>query len=257
MTGVDDLVVDASVAYAIVTAAAVSADPAYQGLDAANVSVVNSDDEPADLLFKDGFESGGVGRWSSSQNPGGRLTVSAAAALDGTFGLAASVTDTSSLYVQDNTPAAEARYRARFLFDPNGFLAGPGTAAATVRLFTALQAVNTRTVTIVLRRRQGQYAVQAQTRLDSGTQVGTGFVNVTDAPHAVEFDWRKAAGPGTGDGSFQLWIDGALVATVGALDNDTTRVETARLGPQAIQAGAVGTLFFDRFESRETTPIGP
>ena len=31
----------------------------------------------------------------------------------------------------------------------------------------------------------------------------------------------------------------------------------ARLGPQNLQSGASGTLFFDRFESRRTTFIGP
>jgi hypothetical protein len=257
VTGVDDAVADGNVAYTIVTAPAVSADPLYTGADAANVSVTNNDDEPADLLFKDGFESGDLLRWSSSHNVGGRLAVTAAAVLDGSFGLSANVTDTNALYVQDDTPAAEPRYRARFLFDPNGFLPGPGTGSTTVRVFNAFQGTSTRIITIVLRRRQGQYAVQAQAVLDSGTVVSTAFANITDAPHAVEFDWRRASAAGANDGSLQLWIDGAAVATLGGLDNDTTRIDMARLGPQNLQSGASGTLFFDRFESRRTTPIGP
>jgi hypothetical protein len=44
------------------------------------VSATNNDDEAADLLFKDGFESGDLLRWSSSLNVGGRLAVTAAAA---------------------------------------------------------------------------------------------------------------------------------------------------------------------------------
>jgi hypothetical protein len=55
----------------------------------------------------------------------------------------------------------------------------------------------------------------------------------------------------------QLWIDGTVVATAGGLDNDTTRIDMARLGPQNLQSGASGTLLFDRFESRRTTFIGP
>ena len=43
VTGVFDLVTDGNVAYSIVLAAATSADPAYNGLDPADVSVVNLD----------------------------------------------------------------------------------------------------------------------------------------------------------------------------------------------------------------------
>ena len=257
VTGVDDLVADGNVAYTIVTAPAASADPLYTGADAANVAVTNNDDEAADLLFKDGFESGDLLRWSSSRNVGGRLAVTAAAALDGMFGLSANVTDTNALYVQDDTPAAEPRYRARFRIDPNGFLPGPGTGAVTVRVLNAFQGTGTRRITIVLRRRQGQYAVQAQVVLDSGTVVSTAFANVTDAPHTIEFDWRRATAAGANNGSLQLWIDGVAVATLGGLDNDTTRIDMARLGPQNLQSGAAGTLFFDRFESRRTSFIGP
>ena len=45
ITGVNDPDIDGDQPYAIVTGAAVSTDPAYSGLDAANVSVVNIDDE--------------------------------------------------------------------------------------------------------------------------------------------------------------------------------------------------------------------
>jgi len=257
VTGVDDLIADGNVAYTIATAPAVSGDPLYTGVDPADVAATNNDDEAADLLFKDGFDSGDLLRWSSSRNVGGRLAVAAAAALDGAFGLSANVTDTNALYVQDDTPAAETRYRSRFLLDPNGFLPGPGTGAVTVRVFNAFQGTSTRMITIVLRRRQGQYAVQAQAVLDNGTVVSTPFANVTDAPHAIEFDWRRATAAGTNDGSLQLWIDGGAAATLGGLDNDTTRIDMARLGPQNLQSGASGTLLFDRFESRRTTFIGP
>ena len=39
VTGVDDAIVDGNIAYAILTAAATSADAGYNGMDAANVSV--------------------------------------------------------------------------------------------------------------------------------------------------------------------------------------------------------------------------
>nr|MCU0756942.1 hypothetical protein [Xanthomonadales bacterium] len=45
VTGVDDLIVDGNVAYTIVTAAATSADPAYAGVNAADVGVTNTDND--------------------------------------------------------------------------------------------------------------------------------------------------------------------------------------------------------------------
>src|SRR5690606_8706927 len=43
ITGVDDTVADGAIAYTIITDPATSADPNYNGLDPANVSVVNND----------------------------------------------------------------------------------------------------------------------------------------------------------------------------------------------------------------------
>jgi hypothetical protein len=52
VTGVDDALADGNVGYAIVTAAATSSDPAYNGLNAADVAVVNQDNDapPAGTL---------------------------------------------------------------------------------------------------------------------------------------------------------------------------------------------------------------
>ncbi|HEU0031877.1 MAG TPA: Calx-beta domain-containing protein [Kofleriaceae bacterium] len=50
VTGVDDAVADGNQLYSIVTGAAVSADPGYDGLDADNVSVTNLDNDVAGIL---------------------------------------------------------------------------------------------------------------------------------------------------------------------------------------------------------------
>jgi len=77
----------------------------YSGRDAADVSVTNNDNESADPIFKDGFESGNV-RPGLQPNVGGRLAVTASAASTARSALR-NVTDTNALYVQDDTPAAE------------------------------------------------------------------------------------------------------------------------------------------------------
>src|SRR6185436_3105784 len=50
VTGADDHVVDGAIAYTILTGAAVSTDPVYAGMDAADVAVTNADDDVAGIV---------------------------------------------------------------------------------------------------------------------------------------------------------------------------------------------------------------
>ena len=58
VTGVDDSSLDGDVTYSILTASATSSDPDYDGLNAADVSVTNVDDDQPIVLFADSFENG-------------------------------------------------------------------------------------------------------------------------------------------------------------------------------------------------------
>ena len=78
-----------------------------------------------DAIFQDGFESGSSSAWTEVDGEGD-LNVTAAAALNGTFGLAARIDNTTVMYVLDNSPTNEARYRARFYFDPNAITMASG-----------------------------------------------------------------------------------------------------------------------------------
>lgn len=51
ITGVNDTAYDLDVAYSVILGAATSADPAYQGLDPADVAVTNTDDDPPPTKF--------------------------------------------------------------------------------------------------------------------------------------------------------------------------------------------------------------
>jgi hypothetical protein len=51
VTGVNDAIYDGNVAYTIITGAAASADPSYQGMNAADVSVTNNDNDPPPTKF--------------------------------------------------------------------------------------------------------------------------------------------------------------------------------------------------------------
>jgi RHS repeat-associated protein len=71
--------------------------------------------------------------------------------------------------------------------------------------------------------------------------------------------WVGAAtSSGTNDGYLTLWIDGTQQANLTGVDNDTWRVDRARLGAlSGMDAGTSGTYYFDAFESRRSNYIGP
>jgi hypothetical protein len=212
-----------------------------------------------DVLFRDGFETGDTSRWSATAADDGDLSVSAAAALKSTSaGLAAFVDDRHALYVEDDTPGDEDLYRARFYFDPHDFDPGEAQGRFRNRIFMMLGENPTRRLAvIVLRRQGGQYSVIGRARRDDGSRADTGFFPIAAGPHVVEVRWARATGPGGNDGIFELWLDGTLVASNTTLDNDLGAVDFVRLGALSIKAGASGTLYFDEFESRRETDIGP
>ena len=208
----------------------------------------------SELIFADGFDVGGLGAWSSSNTDGGDLAVSSAAALDFTVaGLQAQVDDTAGLFVQDDTPEDEARYRVRFHLDPNGFDPGEAENHRRTRVFIAFsESPMRRVAAVVLRRLGGAYAVLGRARLDDNSQADTGFFAISDAPLVIEFDLTPASGPGAEDGSFELRIDGLTQTVLTGLDNSLAGVDLARMGALSVKTGAAGTLYWDAFESWRT-----
>ena len=60
------------------------------------------------LPRRDGFEGGNLLAWTGAVTDTGHLTVSTTAALKGSYGLRAYINDNNAMYVQDDTPSAEA-----------------------------------------------------------------------------------------------------------------------------------------------------
>ena len=213
-----------------------------------------------DILFQDGFESGDLTRWSSASTDGGDVSVTGGAAMANTTqGMQVVVDDTTGVFVRDDSPSAEAQYRARFYFDTNGFDPGEAQSHLRTRLFIAFDNASQRQITIVLRRMQGQYSVMGRVRLNDGTRANTGFVPIPTGPNFVEFAWNRATRAGTADGDFLLIVndddEGAIRLT--GLDDGLGNVEFARLGAMSVKTGASGALLYDQFESRRSTRIGP
>jgi len=212
-----------------------------------------------DLIFKDGFESGTLTAWSATKTDDGHLGPSAFAALDfTTVGLQGLTDDTNSLFVEDDTPHDENHYRARFYFDPNDFDPGQSQGHLRTRIFIAFEELPTRRLAAVVLKRQGTaYSLMGRCRLDDGTQADTGFFPITNEPHVVEIEWRRSTGPSANDGRFALSIDRATVSTLVNLDNSVSAVDFVRMGALSLKSGATGTLYWDEFESRRQSYIGP
>jgi len=211
-----------------------------------------------DVIFADGFEGGDFSRWSSASTDSGDLSPSVLAALNSTtVGMQGVVDDTASLFVQDDTPIDENRYRARFYLDTNGFDPGETSGAHRTRTFIVFEEAPTRRLAaIVLKRQAGAYSIEGRCRLDSGAQADTGFFPISDGPHAVEIDWKRSSSAGANDGTFELWIDGVSKAQLTGLSNSVSSVDFVRLGALSVKPGASGTLYWDEFESRRISFIG-
>jgi hypothetical protein len=202
---------------------------------------------------------GSLAGWSFASVDAGDLTADPAAAMGGTsWGMRASVDDTRGLYVQDDTPEDEPRYRARFYVDPGQFDPGLALGHRRTRILVAFTASPSRRVAaVVLRRLDDEYGIMGRARQDDNSQADTGFFPITSGPHTVEIDLVPSSGPDANDGSFTLWIDGVAVSTLAGLDNGAGAVDFARLGALSVKQGASGVLRFDEFESRRETYIGP
>jgi hypothetical protein len=168
------------------------------------------------------------------------------------------VDDVAALYVQDDTPLDESRYRARFYFDPNGFDPGEAAGQRRTRIFIGFSGSPTRRVmALVLRRISGAYSLMARVRQDDNSQLDTEFIPITDAPHVVELRWTRSSLADASDGTFEMWIDGASVASLTGSDNNLAGIDFVRLGALSVKSSAQGTLYWDEFVSRRDTYVGP
>jgi hypothetical protein len=201
-------------------------------------------------IFGDGLESGDFRAWGLLADNEADLSVSAGAALAGARGVSALIDNNTSMYLGDFTPNGEARYLASFRFDPNGVVMADGNVH---RIFAARNAAADLAYVELGFAATTGYRVRAAVRRDAGTYAVSGWFNLADAPAQIALDWRAATAAGANNGALTLSLNGAPLQTLAAVDNDTLRVEEARLGPQqGIDTGTRGTTYFDDFVSRRS-----
>jgi Domain of unknown function (DUF4832)/Domain of unknown function (DUF4874) len=127
-------------------------------------------------------------------------------------------------------------------------------------IFSGLMGTSSEAVLRVqLRQFSGTYQLRARALLDDGTTwINTNWFAISNASHLLEVSWQAATGSGTNNGGLAFWIDGAQAANLTGLDNDRERIDRVRLGGLAgVDTGTRGTYYFDAFESRRQTYIGP
>ena len=209
----------------------------------------------SDLIFADGFEAGNLSAWSSGSTGGGDLSVSNSAVLVGSFGLQGVINNNTSLYVTDDTPNAEQRYRARSYFDPNSITMTNGNAHY---IFYGYSGTTTVVLRVEFRYSSPNYQLRAALLNNSGTWFNTNWFNISDAPHPVEIDWQAATAAGANNGHLTWWTDGTQHANLTGISNNTWRIDRVRLGPvSGVDTGTRGTHYLDAFESRRQTYVGP
>ena len=200
-----------------------------------------------DILFRNGFESGTLAGWSAVKNPN-RLSVVAAAALNGTRGLRVSLARGTPAYVVDTSPNAQVAYRARFMFHPRT----SKTAGAAVDVFVGRTAAGTNIFRIQYRRTTaGRLQLRAVERVGATQRAGA-WVTISNRAHTIEISWRAAA-----RGGLTLIVDGRNRGTV-AGNTRLLRLDEVRLGASGgVAARVSGRFDIDRFSSSRGGPIVP
>jgi hypothetical protein len=209
-----------------------------------------------DIIFSDGFESGTLSAWSVSVTDAGDLNVNSSAALKGIYGMQAVLDDNNAIYVTDDSPNAETRYRVRFYFDPNSIAMASNDAHY---IFYGYTSTTTLVLRLEFRISKGSYQLRAALRNDSNSWSTSNWFTISDAPHFIEMDWRASTASGANNGGLTLWIDGGNPrATLSGVDNDTRRIDRIQLGAvSGMDSGTRGSYLFDAFESHHQTYIGP
>ena len=147
------------------------------------------------------------------------------------------IDDANAIYVTDDGPTAEPRYRARFYFDPNSIPMASGDAHY---IFKGFMGASTEVLRVEFRQSAGTYQIRASLLDDGTTFINSSFFTISDAPHFVEVDWRAATAPGANNGGLTLWIDGIQQA-------DLSRSGQRYLADRSCSAGST-----DRDRHRHT-----
>jgi serine protease len=205
---------------------------------------------PGGTIFNDSFESDDctLSPWSSCIHDNFDLNFNFPSLVaTGNQSMNILIDDNNAIYVTSDHPNAETRYIASFYFDPNSI---PMVNGDVHTIFGGYSGTSTLVLRLQFRRSSNLYQVQAALLNDGSSFTTSSWITISDAPQQIALDWKAATGAGANNGSLTLSIDGTQKANLTDVDNDTRRIDRARLGAVAgIDTGTRGTYYFDNFES--------
>ena len=206
------------------------------------------------LLFEDDFETGNFNNWTRVNTGNGYLYPCTDAAINGSFGACVDRGTDKRKQLIDETPVDQTSFSARFNIDINSLSMAEGTRFRFAQVKMGAQ----RPFFIVLRYLGGKYHIQLNTLQDDLTKIKTGWYPLSDAPHTIEVDWEAASSDGANDGWVKLYLDDALLQTLGSLDNDTIFVYSFKLGFTSRLTGKLisGIFYLDDVATSNTGHIG-
>jgi YD repeat-containing protein len=203
--------------------------------------------------FSDDFESGDLSAWSSAVTDSGNLSVSTNGYIEGTYSLEAITNGQNQMYVQYDPQQTGSLYDARFYFNPNSITAPIGDSIA---IFQG-QDSNGLSFQVKVRTEANGYEIGIVGFNDNRQAVTSSWVPFANIMHAVELEWEASSATGANDGSVLLWLDGAKVAEITNVDNDSVEIESTRLGIISPSSeDFLGTVYFDDFGSNFLGRIG-
>ena len=184
-----------------------------------------------------------------------------ARAVAGTAGaMSCLLDDTTAIYGQKNFNKSTT-VRLRFYIDPNTLTMATGDSFIVFRFAQVSSGLPIFNVNLA--RTATSYRFQASAYNDAGASAcGSDIIDITDAPHYVEFLGVQAATDVSSDGSYQIWVDGVSKDADTGIDNynrmndQNWRIRVGAL--EGIDAGTSGTFYIDEIAVNDSgVEIGP
>jgi len=185
--------------------------------------------------------------WTSS------LSVLPEAASRGDRGMRVLLDETRPGYVQDDSPGAKVRYRARFYVRVDELVL---TAGDSVTVLAGYDLADALQFAVRIKREGTQIRLSYAATNDGGGLVeadSSGEVTLADGWHIVEIDWSR----GAGSGYLHVWCDLTLLSGLSGLNNGGGQIDYVRLG--AVEGPGTpnaGYFDLDDFVARQTDYIG-
>jgi hypothetical protein len=189
-------------------------------------------------IFGDSFETANFTGWDTAV---GTVDVAAAAATEGSMGMAASL-DSGPAYLKARIPhdANLSGYKVSFDFSPNG----AETAGEEQQIFTANDSSGNANFGIMFEQGPDGPEVQAWALQAGGVMTMTQGVHITNNVQRLELNWES------GDSvKLVLSVDGIEQTALNGLDTSPYKLDEVLLGPSfGVADTASGALYFDAFE---------